>query len=257
MVNAAADTLRIATYNIHKGVSAWNARNRVHEVRIAVATLEADIVFLQEVQEINTRNQQRFADWPAENQTQFLASDSYYHVYGGNAYYHHGHHGNAILSLHPFLHSSNYDVSDHRFEQRGLLHAVVDIQGRATHLVNVHLGLFAFSRRRQVDALVRLIQSEVPADAPLVIAGDFNDWTDRSTRALPRQLGLHEAGTTGVTRRLLPSAPARTFPSVMPFLQLDRIYVRGLDVRSAQVKRGARWARVSDHAPLVAELSWP
>jgi hypothetical protein len=38
-------------------------------------------------------------------------------------------------------------------------------------------------------------------------------------------------------------------------LQLDRIYVRGFDIHSAQVLYGASWAWLSDHAPLVAELS--
>jgi hypothetical protein len=41
----------------------------------------------------------------------------------------------------------------------------------------------------------------------------------------------------------------------MPVLQLDRVYVRGFDVQSAQVLHGASWARLSDHAPIVAELS--
>ncbi len=40
----------------------------------------------------------------------------------------------------------------------------------------------------------------------------------------------------------------------MPFLQLDRIYVRGFNVQSARVLHGASWARLSDHAPIVAEL---
>jgi endonuclease/exonuclease/phosphatase family metal-dependent hydrolase len=248
--------LRVVTYNIHKGVSAWGWRNRVHEVRIALATLEADLLFLQEVQEINTRNQARFADWPAETQTRFLASEDYHHVYGGNAYYQHGHHGNAILSLHPFVHSNNYDISDHRFEQRGMLHAVVSIDGRTVHLINVHLGLFAVSRRRQVEALIQLIQSEVPEPMPLIVAGDFNDWNNRLSQRLMQGLGLTEAATQGLTRQYLPAAPARTFPALMPWLQLDRIYVRGLHVQGAQVKHGPRWARISDHAPLLADLTW-
>jgi len=41
----------------------------------------------------------------------------------------------------------------------------------------------------------------------------------------------------------------------MPVLQLDRMYVRGFDIRGAQVLHGANWARLSDHAPIVAELS--
>jgi endonuclease/exonuclease/phosphatase family metal-dependent hydrolase len=40
----------------------------------------------------------------------------------------------------------------------------------------------------------------------------------------------------------------------MPFLQLDRIYVRGFKVESAEVLHGAIWAKLSDHAPIVASL---
>jgi endonuclease/exonuclease/phosphatase family metal-dependent hydrolase len=49
--------------------------------------------------------------------------------------------------------------------------------------------------------------------------------------------------------------PARTFPAAIPVLQLDRMYVRGFDIHGAQVLHGASWARLSDHAPIVAELS--
>ena len=51
-------------------------------------------------------------------------------------------------------------------------------------------------------------------------------------------------------------APARTFPAAMPVLQLDRIYVRGFKVEAAKVLHGASWARLSDHAPIMADLHW-
>jgi endonuclease/exonuclease/phosphatase family metal-dependent hydrolase len=50
---------------------------------------------------------------------------------------------------------------------------------------------------------------------------------------------------------------ARTFPALVPWLKMDRIYQRGFDLRSADVLRGPAWARLSDHAPLVADLSLP
>ena len=45
-----------------------------------------------------------------------------------------------------------------------------------------------------------------------------------------------------------------TFPSRVPVFSLDRIYTRGLRCVSTSVPRGAAWARMSDHLPLVAEL---
>lgn len=252
--------LRIATYNIHKGVSAFNLRNRVHDLRIALATLEADLLFLQEVQEVSVRNARRFSNWPIELQSAFLAGEDYHCVYGGNAVYRHGHHGNAILSRFRFASSRNHDISDHRFEQRGMLHAVVEAGGHAVHCVNVHLGLFDGSRRRQADALIRLVDESIPPDAPLVICGDFNDWTNRLTARLCSALDVREAaveqrasaGAHGSLRDF--QRPARTFPAFLPWFTLDRIYVRGLSIKATEVRAGRVWARVSDHAPLVADL---
>jgi hypothetical protein len=47
--------LRVATYNIHKGVTAFGRRSRVSELRMALHRIDADIVFLQEVQDRNER----------------------------------------------------------------------------------------------------------------------------------------------------------------------------------------------------------
>jgi endonuclease/exonuclease/phosphatase family metal-dependent hydrolase len=41
---------------------------------------------------------------------------------------------------------------------------------------------------------------------------------------------------------------------VLPFLRLDRIYVRGFDVRSSKVHRGKPWSMLSDHLAVSAEL---
>ena len=50
------------------------------------------------------------------------------------------------------------------------------------------------------------------------------------------------------------AARINTFPSRVPLFSLDRIYMRGLRCVSTSVPRGAAWARMSDHLPLVAEL---
>jgi endonuclease/exonuclease/phosphatase family metal-dependent hydrolase len=47
---------------------------------------------------------------------------------------------------------------------------------------------------------------------------------------------------------------ARTYPSVMPLLQLDRIYVRGFNVAASTVHRGKPWSMLSDHLAVSAEL---
>lgn len=244
--------LRVATYNIHKDVAHVPGRLRahpsVHEMRRRLHELQPDVVFLQEVQGQNSRLAERFSHWPRDPQAQYLAlppasGREYQAVYGLNARYLHGHHGNALLSQFPIVSIENRDFSDHVFERRGVLHCVLQVGSRAVHCFVIHFGLFARSRLRQADALIRWIQDEVPHDAPLLVAGDFNDWRDQLSQHLIAGLSVHEV-----------LAGARTFPALVPCLKMDRIYVRGFVVEAAQVLRGISWARLSDHAPVIADL---
>jgi endonuclease/exonuclease/phosphatase family metal-dependent hydrolase len=264
--------LRVATYNIHKGVMGLRKRSRVHDLRLALHAIDADICFLQEVQERNERMARRHG---SHNGTQLdvLCTGSYLHrAYGMNAVYPHGHHGNAIVSRHTIGQYLNHDISDHVLERRGLLHAVSHVETRAgpldIHLINTHFGLIKRSRVRQAGFLIEFVKSEVPAGAPLIIAGDFNDWQKGVDEVLHRDLDVVEAAADYNRRQrnghrfrgLLPwqektrSPVARTYPSVLPWLSLDRIYVRGFAVREVSVPKGIEWAQRSDHMPLIADL---
>lgn len=241
------NTLRVATYNIHKGVQGLGPVRRleIHNLQHAVAQLDADIVCLQEVRGFNRKMQRHFPHWPAEGQAQVLAAARGYEaVYRTNAVTRHGEHGNALLSRWPVLGHGHHDVSDHRFEQRGLLHVSVQVGAVPVHVVVVHLGLIHASRERQVQALGRFIEREVPVSEPLIVAGDFNDWGVRLHRPMA-QFGLHTFEDTRLP----------TFPARLPLLHLDRIYARGLGLLHARVPHGATWQRLSDHLPLVAELA--
>lgn len=245
--------LSIATWNIHKGFSQFNRRMVVHELREHLRALDADIVFLQEVQGRHEHHAERHTDWPPAPQHEFLAKGVWgSHAYGRNMVYDHGHHGNAILARFPILNVHNQDVTRLRFEKRGLLHCTVEVPGleRPLHCVCAHLSLFGRSRRFQLAALADFIAARVPAAAPLVIAGDFNDWRGRACAQLVPRLGLVEvfAGNNGGTR------PSRSFPAAMPLFRLDRIYVRGLAVETCDVHHGPPWSAISDHAALSARL---
>lgn len=213
--------------------------------------MQADIVFLQEVVGNNDRHSRRHADWPKGPQHEFLAEQHWpVSAYGKNAVYEHGHHGNAILSTFPILNCEQVNISTNRIEQRGLLHAEIAVPGsdEALHCVCVHLGLFARSRKKQIDLVKERIAAMVPRSAPLIVAGDFNDWRRRAGDPL-HEIELREVFET------LGGNPARSFPARMPILHLDRIYVRGLDVLDARVHRGGDWAKLSDHAALEAHLA--
>jgi endonuclease/exonuclease/phosphatase family metal-dependent hydrolase len=282
--------IRVVSYNIHKGRSATGGRESLGDLRLGLYGMRPDLLFLQEVQ---GRNEQRIS---LDAQHESLGAALGMNVaYGCNAVRAQTDHGNALLSRFPILDFENEDISDHRLEQRGLLHARIDVQGRVVHCLVVHLGLFSGGRLRQVAALIQRIQRLVPEHEPMLIAGDFNDWNNRLAPQFVKQLGLYEVfafaphaegsprllqGPIGKLRKTLRTVqasrpvphktqelgmggaarltpPPRTFPAVFPWLRLDRIYQRGFAVRKASVLQGLPWRAISDHAPIFAELELP
>jgi endonuclease/exonuclease/phosphatase family metal-dependent hydrolase len=237
--------LRIATYNIHKGVQGMGPTRRleIHNLGHAVEQLDADIVCLQEVRKLHRTEERYFKRWPELPQAEFLCPEGYYPVYQTNATTRHGEHGNALLSRWPVVSHGHEDMSDHRFEQRGLLHVEVQVGRRSVHVIVLHLGLIAGSRVRQIEQMGRFIEREIPRTAPVVVAGDFNDWGGK-LRATMGQFGLKDF----VGER------ANTYPSRLPLTQLDYVYARGLKPVGLQIPRGRIWWRMSDHLPLIAEF---
>ena len=242
-------SLRVLTVNIHKGFNALNRRFVLHELREAVRAVGSDLVFLQEVE--GASGPAGAADIGA--QYEFLADEIWHdHAYGRNAVAEGQDHGNAVLSRLPVLGSCNHDVSLPGAEPRGLLHCVLaqPAGGPELHVMCVHLGLSEAHRRHQLARLRETVLSEVPAEAPLVVAGDFNDWRLRADRLL-LPCGLTEVFGHAHGRN------ARSFPARLPLLRLDRIYVRGIAAYRPLALPHQPWARLSDHAPLAAEIELP
>ena len=244
-------TIKILTYNIHKGFSTSNRHFILHDIKESLRMIDADVLLLQEIHGERVISNNRFDDWPNNRQFEFLADQVWsHHAYGKNAIYKSGHHGNAILSKYPFVEWENIDVSFMRSASRSLLHGIIHIPeiDQKIHIVCVHLGLFGRERASQLSTLVKRIGAFVPSDEPLVIAGDFNDWRGHADRYLHHDLGLKEAFKS--TR----GDYARTFPAVLPVLAMDRIYYRGLDVVQSTRLHNQPWNRLSDHTPLLAEF---
>ena len=244
-------TIKILTYNIHKGFSTSNRHFILHDIKESLRLIDADVLLLQEIHGERVISNNRFDDWPNNRQFEFLADQVWsHHAYGKNAIYESGHHGNAILSKYPFVEWENIDVSFMRSASRSLLHGIIHIPDidQKIHIVCVHLGLFGRERASQLSTLVKRIGAFVPSDEPLVIAGDFNDWRGHADRYLHHDLGLKEAFKS--TR----GDYARTFPAALPVLAMDRIYYRGLDVVQSTRLHNQPWNRLSDHTPLLAEF---
>ncbi len=238
--------LRLLTYNMHKGFCFYSRGYVLTELREAIRKIDADLVFLQEVMGQHPTD---MSPGELDTQFEFLADELWPHfAYGKNAVYSEGHHGNAILSKEPFSAYENINISTNRFESRGLLHAQLGRHDPPLHLVNLHLDLLERGRRQQMGRLIERVRENVPADAPLIVAGDFNDWARKFTDPMEEELGLKESGV------LFTGKHARTFPSWKPFLPLDRVYIRGFRVRDYQVLSGQPWQRMSDHAAVMVEL---
>ncbi len=241
----------LLTLNIHHGFSALNRHFILGELREAVRTISADVVCLQEVLGAHAPRSRRHKAWPTAPHYEFIADTLWpQYAYGRNAAFPEGHHGNAVLSKFPIARFLNHDVSIDNAEGRGMLWCVLDVPGHVeqVHTVCVHLGLRESHRRQQLQSLCSLIDSEIPADAPLIVAGDFNDWRCQADGILSR-CGLHEVFVAANGR------PARTFPARWPLLPLDRIYARNVHVERARVLHGQPWSHLSDHTPLLVDVT--
>ena len=258
--DAPVRSFNLMTVNTHKGFSALNRRFILSELRDAVRTVDADVVCLQEV--IGTRAgdpgpraREREA-WPTTPHYEFLADAMWpQFAYGRNAVYPDGDHGNAVLSKFPITSFTNHDVSvpaDRRkeSEKRGLLHCALRVPGHAddVHVVCTHLGLSEAHRQKQLALLVRIVGEEVPPHAPLIVAGDFNDWRGRAHALLEAGARLREVFVHARGRA------ARTFPARFPLLPLDRIYVRNAGSHAPVTLPRHPWSHLSDHTPLVAAI---
>ena len=239
----------VLSMNLHKGLSPLHRHSTIYQLRQKMRAHYPDLLFLQELQQEHRGRVKRFAHWPLTELTHFLSEDFWrdWH-YGKNVEYRDGHHGNAILSKHPQQKGNNYDISAYRFEGRGLLHSITNLDGieKPIHCFCVHLALFERGRERQLELIIKHIE-ELTQGGPTIVAGDFNDWRNR-VGAPMRAAGFEEVFEA------LTGAPARTFPSVKPLLPMYRIYVRGFKIHSANILH--EWVKLSDHLGITAELEF-
>jgi endonuclease/exonuclease/phosphatase family metal-dependent hydrolase len=231
--------LRVLSFNAHQGISGRARRQLLTRMRSALRASDADLVFLQEIGGDVTDSQgQQYEHLADQTWPQF--------AYGRNAVLAGAHQGNALLSRYPIATWRNVDISEPTAEPRGLLRCVIAIPGwTSVHAICVHLGLRERQRGRQLAALLTLIESDC-ADGPLVLAGDFNDWSGKLHRRLVAS-GLQEVHAAAH------GEPARTFPARWPVLRLDRIYVRGLQHRPMPLVP-SDWRGLSDHLAVGALL---
>ncbi len=137
------------------------------------------------------------------------------------------------------------DLSVPPYEHRGALDVDIMIGDELVRIVCAHLGLRRQERREQIHRLLAAINSH--EHDRLVLAGDINEWFPFS-----RNLKMLRV----LFKRM---QPVRfTFPSFLPFLALDRIWVNSQRPYRIDLKKYVSWqARIaSDHLPLCAEINF-
>lgn len=117
---------------------------------------------------------------------------------------------------------------------------VLGIDGGEVPVYTVRLGLSPDVRAQQIAALLALVPR-----GPAILMGDFN-----ATGADPELAPLAEAGFRDALA-VAGAAPAPTFPARVPDRRIDWIWVRDLEVLSAEVVEGT----ASDHRAVRATIA--
>ncbi len=243
-------TIRVLSYNIHKGFSIGNRYYVLEMIRNSIQQFQADLVLLQEVVGEHEKHYNKETQKPSASQFEFLADGAWPHyAYGKNAVYDEGHHGNAILSLYPIKSWNNLDLSTNKWESRGLLHATLDNPFNKTiHVMSLHLDLLERGRHQQVKRVCEYINKHTKPDDVIILGGDFNDWAEKASKKLQEEAHLQEAFCQ------LHGYHAKSFPSFFPMLPLDRVYARNIKPITAQCLKGKLWRNLSDHLALFTEF---
>jgi endonuclease/exonuclease/phosphatase family metal-dependent hydrolase len=252
--------MRVATFNILHGRNPADDVVDVATLRAAIASLDADVLTLQEVD----RNQPRshMADLTAvaaeamgADEHRFVAAMSgspgaTWEAATGEEQPDAATYGVAVLSRHPvtswnvvklpvlkaptpFWFRGDRLPTFVRDEARVALAAQVAFPDGTVTVVGTHLSFVPWWNARQLRYLVR---SLAPAERPLVLTGDLNMGPRRAV------------AVTGMT----PAATWPTFPSNAPREQLDHILLDGALTATGS---SAPHLALSDHRALVADLA--
>jgi endonuclease/exonuclease/phosphatase family metal-dependent hydrolase len=238
------------TYNVHRcvGTDRKLAPERVAEV---IATYAPDVVALQELDVGRART--RFGDQP-DLIAKILKMEFHFHP---SIRIQEERFGNAVLSRLPLRCVKGgglpTPVSTRRIEGRSALWVTIDCGGREVQLINTHLGLRPGERMRQLDALFGPDWlGDERCRTPRILLGDFNAWP--TTRVYRRLL----AALTAAQRARPRAWPRTTFPSRMPVLRIDHVFVSPeWTVEAVDVPRTRLTRLASDHLPVIVEVSLP
>ena len=170
----------VATYNIHKGFSHLDAAHgHPRAARAAARPRRRHPVPAGGAGRRTTGTRSATTTGRASRSTSSSPTQFWHEVaYGKNAVYRHGHHGNALLSRFPIARAREPGHLGAPFESRGLLHCEIKLgDGRRACTASTCTSACSSAAGSGRSARCASASAQtVPRDAPLIIAGDFNDW---------------------------------------------------------------------------------
>jgi endonuclease/exonuclease/phosphatase family metal-dependent hydrolase len=247
----AARTVQVLVYNIHAGKDAPGVDN-LERLSELIRSTNADIVLLQEVDNGTKRSGN-------VNQPALLAERTGLHAAFGSALdYDGGKYGIAILSRWPILVDTlihlPVDPPQERaggsHEPRGALRVIVKSPYGRLAVINTHLDATAVDRwrRQEADSIVSVVAQTLTTERLVIAGGDFNSTPESAVQVAVRGGGLRDSWME------CNGGQGFTFPDDTPVKRIDYLFLTG-DIRctSAHVIN----TRVSDHRPLLVQLSLP
>jgi endonuclease/exonuclease/phosphatase family metal-dependent hydrolase len=226
-------TIKVVSYNIS---FAENIDRAIYELGESDELKDADIILLQEMDETG-----------AQAIAQAL---SYNYVYYPASIHYHSdkNFGNAILAKWP-IHAPKKIILPHKSprnqEIRIAVKAIVSIDGVEIPTYSVHTETFWLGRQKRDAQVEALIESIDTSHQYIIVGGDFNTLTPRSTKELEQRFG--EIGMDRATRDA--ENTARYAP--LEFT-LDHIFTKGMTVIEAG---NLETAEASDHLPIWTKLT--
>lgn len=240
MAPRAVSRVRVLTYNVHSFVGADHVYDPERTARV-IESARADIVALQEV------------DFGRGPRAEHSAIDRLAARLGMRSHFTYtrdgvrGHFGNAVLTPHALELVAEGILPRRRDEARAVQWLKIGSKEFQIHLMNTHLSVSFRERNAQTRALLGAEWAvRARAELPLVVCGDFNaaPWSV-VYRKLRRDLKDAQCGKT----------PQATWPSRLPFLRIDHIFVSPeVAIRETHVVDDRLARLASDHLPLCAEL---
>jgi endonuclease/exonuclease/phosphatase family metal-dependent hydrolase len=220
------------SYNIHSA----NAHRGASLARIgtSLAEMKADVVLLQEVD--RHRAKSGYADQPAV----LAKALGMTYAYGVNVRVGSQEYGTAILSRFPIISGENTPLPNASGRQpRGLLHAVISVEGIELSVFNTHLDFHGGSLKgTQMKRAAALIATDT---RPRLVGGDLNSKPGSVAVAAAHSVADDPFATVARTS-------ANTSPENSPRSRIDYLFQRGNGLRPLGADVPA--VALSDHRPV-------